>query len=822
MQSRDLAFAFQAFFDRLPHAIVIVDLDRRISAVNPAFTRLFGYEADEVAGRDPGFLYADAADYQGVGGQSFRQALKERGAIFEARYRRKDGSVFWAESAGVGVIDGTGQTIGVVGLHVDVSARHEAEERLQRSHAELAELVQQRTAELAAANAELARRASDADDANRAKSAFLASMSHEIRTPMNAIIGLTHLLSQELIDPLHRDRLTKIDAAAKHLLHVINDILDLSKIEAGKLTLREADFSLEDVMAGAMQMVGAAAQDKGLELVLDADHLPEHARGDATRLSQALINLLGNAVKFTDTGWVRLRGTVIADDGHRLVLRFEVQDTGPGIEAARLALLFEPFEQGDTSHARRHGGTGLGLALTRHLARMMGGEAGATSVPGQGSVFWIQVALSHPEHASDRAARLSLAGRRALVVDDLPEALAAEADRLKLLGLDVTPTSGGAEALERVQQEYAAGRTFDVVLVDWKMPGLDGIATLAGMRRLLGAGMPPAILFTAYSDPGLRSLAAEVGCREVLDKPTTPSAMLDTLVRLLRPNVAGAAAPEAGDSGSVRRRLSEHHTGQRILLVEDNPINREVATELLRRAQLVVETAEDGARAVTLASARPYDLILMDVQMPGIDGLEATRRIRRALGPGIAVIAMTANAFDDDRETCFEAGMNDHVAKPVDPDRLYQVLLSWLPVHASAAAPPLSSDTSLSLESRLDAFREIDIRRALRHVDGSMQTMERVLRCFADYYRHGDAALVRAIDAGDLGALRDSAHALAGACGNIGAAELERLARSIGQGLRDGNDPAALWSQARTLNERLTSLVAQLAVVLGLSVRPAP
>jgi len=824
MPTRDLALAFQALFERLPHAIILVDAQRRISAVNPAFTSLFGYTAEEVVGRTPQLLYAAEADSSAVGEPSFRKALTQHSALYEARYRRKDGTEFWAESAGAGVFDGDGQAVGVVGLHVDVSARHAAEERLQRANADMAEVVRQRTAELAAANAELARRADVADEASRAKSTFLATMSHEIRTPMNAIIGLTHLLSQELQDPLHRDRLAKIDSAAKHLLRIINDILDLSKIEAGKMTLREADFSLEQAMAGAMQMMSAAAQEKGLELILDVDHLPQHARGDATRLSQALINLLANAVKFTESGWVRLKGSVGANDGRRFELRFEVQDTGPGIEAARLARLFAPFEQADTSSTRRQGGTGLGLALTRHLARMMGGDAGASSVPGQGSVFWIQVALGHPERASDQAAPLSLAGRRALIVDDLPEALAAEAERLSLFGMAVTTATSGEAALELVQEEYAVGRTFDVVLVDWKMPSLDGIQTLAAMRRVLGAGMPPSMLFTAYSEPRLRGLAAEVGCREVLDKPATPSGMLDALMRLLRPSVAmpPGPGPLPEDMEALGRRLAARHGGQRVLLVEDNPVNREVATELLRRVQLVVETAEDGARAVTLASARPYDLVLMDVQMPGMDGLEATRRIRRAMGPALAVVAMTANAFDEDRETCIEAGMNDHLAKPVDPDRLYQVLLNWLPLRTPASAAAPSADASAGLEARLAALPGIDHRAALRRMGNSMKAMERVWRCFAETYREGDPTLKRAIEASDRRALLAAAHALAGACGSIGANGLEQQARAIQDALREGAEAASLFGQARALDEALGRLARQLGDALDLSARRAP
>ena len=378
--------------------------------------------------------------------------------------------------------------------------------------------------------------------AARAKSSFLSAVSHEIRTPMNAIIGLTHLMARQSADPVLSDRLAKVDVAANHLLQILNDVLDLSKIEAGKMPLEDAPFALDELLLSSVEMVRPAAQEKHLALLVDVDGLPRQVRGDATRLRQALLNLLTNAVKFTQAGWVRLRGQLLAETADQVQLRFEVSDTGEGISPQAQARLFNSFEQADQSVARRHGGTGLGLALTRELAAAMGGEVGVHSVPGAGSQFWFTVRLG-------------------------------------------------------------------------------------------------------------RGAAAD----------------------------AAPPADQAGLGDDLEARLRAGHHGQRVLLAEDNPVNQDVASELLRMAGLQVDVAGDGAQALAMARAGCHDLLLLDVQMPEIDGLTVARQLRAMPGLQLPIVAMTANAFSDDQQACLAAGMNDHIAKPVDPQVLYRTLLRWLP-----------------------------------------------------------------------------------------------------------------------------------------------
>ena len=926
----------RALFDAMGEALMFADPQRRIMKVNPAFEALFGWRAGEVIGRTAEILYADSADFLEQGRLRYGADAPGDNAVYEIRYRRKDGSVFWAESSARRIVGPDGTMECVFGVHRDITARKAAEEVHRRSRAQLATFVReapnmmsmldrdmvylatssrwlqaygqgrsdltgvdqyellpdqpaewretyrralagepvrddeylwrdaggaehwlrwavlpwrdvdgaiggvvmvadditplvlarraleshhadleaqvaQRTADIAEMQRELARRADEAETANRAKSAFLANMSHEIRTPMNAIIGFTHLMARDTRDALQRERLQKVDDAAQHLLQVINDILDLSKIEAGKMVLEEVEFAIDEVLSRSFDLVGARARDKGLELIVDTDHLPERLRGDPTRLSQALINLLSNAVKFTARGWVRLRGEVLREAGSRTLVRFEVRDTGEGIAPEHQGVLFNAFEQADASTGRRHGGTGLGLALTRHIAAMMSGEVGVDSTPGEGSTFWFTAWFARAAEAGERAAPIALGGLRALLVDDLPEALMAIGDRLRGFGLEVDAQPGGAEALAAAQIAMAAGRPYDVLLVDWRMAPMDGIETLRALRATLGDALPPSVLVTAHDEPAMWQQARAVGCEAVLVKPITTSALHDALVRVLRGRSQGALArvPAAGEAEELLRR---RHAGQRVLLVEDNPVNQEMAVELLRRSGLVIETTDDGGRAVELATTRHYDLVLMDVQMPGIDGLTATRMLRQRSGRALPVIAMTANAFDEDRAACLAAGMNDHVAKPVDPERLYATLLRWLPLPASPGDAGASVDrrAAAPLPAGLGAVAGFDFESALRNVGGQEPSLERVLRAFVDVYRDGAPQLVDAAVAGDAARVRALCHSLRGACLAVGATRVLHALEAIEAALAQSDEAPQLETAARRVHDELHALATAL------------
>ena len=649
---------------------------------------------------------------------------------------------------------------------------------------------------------------SRAEAATRAKSEFLANMSHEIRTPMNAVIGLSQLALRTVLDAKQHDYLTKIRASATALLGIINDILDFSRVEAGRMALEAVPFNLASVLDTVANGTATRAGEKGLDLLfrLEPD-VPQRLIGDPLRLGQVLLNLVGNAVKFTERGEVLLSVRVLGQVGDRIEIAFAVRDTGLGMKPEEVARLFRPFSQADTSTTRRFGGSGLGLAISSQIATLMDGAITVDSAPGAGSTFTFTAMLGVQAAEVDATVTAPAArfrNLRALVVDD--SATAREILSSTLLGwsMGVQSAGSGREALGILEEAAARGEAFDLALLDWQMPDCDGLETASAIRSDSRIPKPPVLfMVTAYEREDVALRAEALGIRTLLIKPVSPSILHDAI----------AAAFGIGERGAVCRPAPPplRLRGTRVLLAEDNEINRQVATELLAEAGVTVDIASNGREAVAmvLEGAITYDAVLMDIQMPEMDGFEATRRIRARIGPDrLPIIAMTAHAFDLERRRCMEAGMDDHIAKPVDPAKLLDTLALRLRLRSLAVEPPVGED----LPDELPPF---DIAAALPRVLGKRSLLRKLIVKFHQTYAAACPDLDRIAATGAWDELASFIHTLKSVSGTLEASALFHLAEDMEAALHEGRTDFATALLPRLRGELDLALAAAATLAGG-------
>lgn len=779
ISSRTLALQkFSSAIEQSPVSVVITDVHGNIEYVNPHFSQLTGYAVSEVMGQNPRMLksgHTAALIYE-----EMWQALVS-GHFWQGEFinKRKDGSLFNEKAIISPLRNASGEITHYVAVKEDITQMKAKEEELRQA-------------------------LQKADEATQAKSLFLANMSHEIRTPMNAIIGMSYLALKTELSPKQYDYVNKIHNASTSLLGIINEILDYSKIEAGKLQLDPIPFVLDEVMDNVFNLTKTQAHAKGLEFLYHiAPDIPQNLVGDPLRLTQIMTNLINNAVKFTDQGAITIDGRMESKSGTKAKLRFSVSDTGIGMSPEQSARLFQAFTQADGSTTRKYGGTGLGLTISKRLIEMMDGSIWVNSALGVGSTFTFTVWFERVEQNEGKRRIIpeKLRNRKALVVDDNPAAREILMEYLKTLNFRVDEADSGQSAIHAVIE--SADDPYSLVLMDWQMPQMDGIEAARRIKSQLALPHSPAIVMvTSFDREEIYAQAQRFNLDGVLVKPVTPSHLLDVAIRLFAPRASGQGIKKP--AAEIDYGLS----GLKVLLAEDNAINQQIASELLFSQGIEVTVACDGQEAVdrVLQDPASFDLILMDLQMPNLDGYEATAAIRKHL-VNVPIIAMTAHAMAEERQNCLIAGMNDHVAKPIDPQVLFTTMGRWVrqALQAEASAVPFAAAVEAQ-ENRYPDKAVLDVKAGLKRVAGDLNVYGRLLRQYAAGQMDAAASMREMLKKEDLISAERMAHSLKGVSGNIGASGIAEIAAKLEHALHMKDQAAEILDMLDSLDREFIKL----------------
>ena len=784
----------QAIFDSASSGIALIKYDI-IQRYNRQLGAIFGYLPNELNHQGVERWFDRDEDSQSCLHHLLNEINTGRIKRQECQLMRKNGERFWARITGQ-ALNRQNLRNGVVIIIEDITLERAAREDI-----------------LKAKNL--------AEEATRTKSDFLANMSHEIRTPMNAIIGFTHLMMRSELPPRQADYLKKIHASSQHLLGIINEILDFSKIEAGKMVIEHIDFDLEELLGNVSGLINEKAADKGLELVFDImPDIPLNLIGDPLRLGQVLINFATNAIKFTEQGCITISVRAIENQERHALLKFSVKDTGIGLSPEQIGRLFQSFQQADNSVTRKYGGSGLGLVICKNLAKIMGGEIGVDSELGKGSEFWFTARLG--KSLTHRRPKLTphpdLRGKHMLVVDDNENARTVVSDMLESMLFKVETADSGFAALQTIKDSIAQDTPFDVIFIDWQMPTMDGIELAHAIQGMGLLHAPKLVLVTAYGREQVLHGAIQAGFDEIILKPVNASALFDSVARAFGKDLeldmaqSHTAPPDISNLADL--------AGARILLVEDNEMNQQIATELLQDAGFFVDIAENGQQALYKVKRNGYELVLMDMQMPVMDGISATQEIRKLPNMGaLPIVAMTANAMAQDRDRCLAAGMNDHLPKPIEPDDLLAALRKWIkPGLVSGrirAVKPMTSPTLATANQALfNDVEGLDTRIGLRRVQGKQSLYLTMLRNFVDKQTATADEIENALRQGEIATAERQAHTLKGLAGNIGAEPLQTSAERLETVLRErqsAENIATALADTRSLLQALTdSLSAKL------------